>query len=245
MQGVFGVGIHGKNFAGLLGQIADGVDEALGKKSFSVVLYNHGIDLGEEPFELLEGYCSMFGEKGCGFFAVDADHMLLAGYDPRFYDGLVMGVRLEGVGADSPLSEKAAQVLRVLALARDAHDVDLLSKFAEVSRNICGTAREVGVAGHLHHRNRRLWRDAGDFAPNKLIQDQVSDDEDAFLCKVGEEKAEIRAFHRRLLENGNRVEKVEEKRRGKVVVAEGAQFAKVSVTAAKSNGIIISWCPTI
>ena len=40
-----------------------------------------------------------------------------------------------------------------------------------------------GLGMHLHHRDWGFWRDPADLAPDVMIQDQVTDDQDTGLGK--------------------------------------------------------------
>ncbi|EDY18042.1 hypothetical protein CfE428DRAFT_4473 [Chthoniobacter flavus Ellin428] len=107
-------------------------------------------------------------------------------------------------------------MLGVRAHAGEAEDADVFGKLGEVARHIGRAAGEPFLAHHFHHGHGRLRRNARDFAPQKFVEHEIADDEDALVGEDPSESGNAVAIHR----------------------------ASSSVIAAKSSGIMISWWPT-
>ena len=73
------------------------------------------------------------------------------------------------------------------ALAGHAHDADVLGKLREVARDVGRAAGEPFLLHDLDDGHRRFRRNARDFAPQKFVEHQVADDEDALAGEVAEQ----------------------------------------------------------
>src|SRR5882672_4348164 len=83
------------------------------------------------------------------------------------------------------------------------------------------TAETVLLAPDVHHRHRRLGRDARDGAPDVLVEDQVAEDEDAGLLQPAHDLHQA-GVHGRI-----------------------ARPPSAATTPARSSGSRISWWPVI
>ncbi len=206
------VWIDGKNLAGTIGEIADGLGERLREQALAVVLDNDGIDLREQRLNLRERGGGMLRLQAQLLFAIDAYHVLLPRDDARLHDGLVALVRLHGVDVDAFAGEQFLELFGMRAKAGDAEDSDVFGEFREVACDVRRAAGKPFLADDLDDGHGSLRRNARDFAPQEFVEHEIADDQDAL---VGE----------RVDEGGNAV---------------ATHLASSSVMAAKSNGIMIS-----
>ena len=52
---------------------------------------------------------------------------------------------------------------------------------------VAGAARHMAFAHEIHHRHGRFGRDAVDFAPEKMVEHHVADDEDVLIGEAVED----------------------------------------------------------
>ncbi len=89
-------------------------------------------------------------------------------------------------GVDFLFGQKLAQLPPAAIRPDQANDRDIVNEFAQIARHIRRAAGIKTLARHLDHRHRRFGRNAADFAPDKLVQHEVADDEDAFRLGIGQ-----------------------------------------------------------
>ena len=97
-------------------------------------------------------------------------------------------------GIDLLFGQQVAQLPAAAIRPDHSDDRDVVDEFAQIARDIGRAAGVKAFACYLDHRHRRLGRNAAHFAPDKLVQHQVADDEDAFRLGAGQNFSKRRTF---------------------------------------------------
>ena len=179
--------IDGDDFPRAPRPLANRRGELRREQPFAVILDDDGVDFRQQRVELRERGGGVLGMQALLFFAVDPHHMLLPRDDARLHDRLVARMRLHRAHVDALAREQPSQPLRVQARAGHAHDAHALGKLREIACHVGRAAGEEFFLHDLDHRHRGLRRNARDFAPQKLVEHEVADDEQALGGKGGEE----------------------------------------------------------
>ncbi len=189
VERIIWVRVDGDDLAMLLRFADDERNQFLVDKPLGVILDDDGVVGENVRAEAVEKPALAVGVEWLARFVVDPDDLLLV-------LDLEMVVKLARDRADARLVRRGAQ--RRLAdavrgdvfggkqlhqmparfvLADDAGETRLCAQAGQVARHI-GRAARIGRAPlDIDHRHRGLGRNAGDFAPKKLVQHQVADDE--------------------------------------------------------------------
>src|SRR5581483_3036246 len=96
--------------------------------------------------------------------------------------------------------------------ADETHHRHVRREFAQISRDVCRAAGIVSFAIDFHDWHRRFRRNAANATPDEFVQNQIADHEDALRFESGKQLLKTSEIH----------------------------GWSVSVTAAKSRGIMIS-----
>ena len=103
----------------------------------------------------------------------------MAGNDPGFHNCRKFLV-LDRVGdVDLSLSQEFAELLPAPIFADQTGDRNLVQELAQIARDIGRATGKETFAGHFDDRHWRLRRNSADLAPDKFVQHQVADDQDA------------------------------------------------------------------
>ena len=106
------VRIDGEDLAGAIREFANGLGERLREHAFAVILDDDRIDLRQQRLELRERRGGVLRLHLQLFLPVDPHDVLLPRDDARLDDGLVAGVRLDGVDVDAFAGQQSLEMLR-------------------------------------------------------------------------------------------------------------------------------------
>src|SRR5690349_20832700 len=134
-------------------------------------------------------------------FAIEAHDLLVARMrdDADFLRGkktaLLKYARGRDAGAAQVLHEHGAAAV----FAHDAENGDATAEAMDIVHHVRGAAKPKAFIRHPEHRDGRLGRDAVDLAPDKAIEHQIADDENAASTELSYQRKQPRIFTRQLL----------------------------------------------
>ena len=163
---------------------ANAVLEALTEKTFSVVFEDHPIHGRHQLRHEFHGAVCHLRDGAAVFFAVHAHNLLLPRNDSRFDDGRDLSGRHQRAGLDSLVAKKPPELRRKRILPDHAAKENTGTKRAEIPCHIRGPSRIGRLSLHLHDRHRGLGGDAGDAAPDKLVQHDVANNQHASRRRI-------------------------------------------------------------
>ena len=67
-------------------------------------------------------------------------------------------------------------------------------KLPDIARHVGRAARIVGFAGHFHHRDGRLRRNARYPAPDELVEHEIADHQNALGGELGDQRLQRGGF---------------------------------------------------
>jgi hypothetical protein len=189
VERIIRIGIDCDDFAVRLRLGHDQRDQFLIDEAFGVVLDDHRVVGANFGVESVEKPAPALGIERRARFVVHADDLLLVlDFEmivelprDRANAGLVRRGSQRGladaVRGDALAGEKSYELLARLVLTDDAGESRVCAEAGQVARHIGRSARIGRTALDVDHRHGRLGRNARDFAPEKLIQHQVANDE--------------------------------------------------------------------
>ena len=83
----------------------------------------------------------------------------------------------------TPHAKLLEQATAAFVSAHDTTDIRMPTQSKDVIENVRGPTELKRLGINLDDRHRSLWRDPADLAPNVMIQDQVTDNQDSGLGK--------------------------------------------------------------
>ena len=113
-----------------------------------------------------------------------ACRLLLARNDPRLHDRLEMPCLDYSIRCNSLLTKEIRQAFGLGILPDQARNVNRGAKLAQVASNIGRPAGVAGLALDLDYGDGSLGRDTGDFAPDKLVEHDIPDNQQPPLARL-------------------------------------------------------------
>ncbi len=169
------------------GRVVTNLPDQIGREQpFAVIFKNNGVSLGQTTADLSGDLGDLSRGRGAHLLPIHPNNLLVARDNPRFHDRPKLGVLDRIRGIDSLLGQKLAQLPAAAIRPDQANDRSVLNEFSKIARHIRRAAGVKALARDLDHRHGRLGRNPADFAPDKLVQHEISDDQDAFGLGSGQ-----------------------------------------------------------
>ena len=153
----------------------------MGQSALAVIRQDHHIGVGQHFLEIRQLAEQHFVTRRR--LEIDAQQLLLPPDHAQLDGGIESFIAVQH-HVDALVVQQAGQAVARLVLARHRQQGNPGAQRRGIARHVGGAARPLLGATDMHHRHRRLGRNAAHLAEPVTVEHDVADDQDAGIFEI-------------------------------------------------------------